>query len=255
MHPYNLAILGAGVVASVFGHEFFLLAATLGAEATWLMFADNRWFRTYVDDKARLKLLTERESRVNSIENRDDRSTAKKLIQQYDQLGQEIQASGEHADLLMGDEYRRFEALVTSYVDLAERVQRLDGYPQQTRELQIQLKQVQEKYKDSHDPITLGMLDKTIDLIQKRIRTLAGLVGQVQRTRSQMDLIYSSFQLMLDQYRLFKTTGGINDQIDDVLRDAQVLQDVLTVDDPIAQTEAETPPENEPTNNVRKIRG
>jgi hypothetical protein len=224
-NPYNLALLGGAVAASVLTLNPIIALAALGAEGLWLVHApDSRLLRKTLWDpqferEEQEQLMRLRSDRVNSLP-MAERGRCGELFAKQQQINHLAAENPSFTGDLLRSELSKMRKLVDAFVELAITCSRYQDYLE-TVDLRA-LDNDRRNYEllsqsDKNTPQEREIAKKNLAVILKRLDKLKEIHNSLGVARSQLDLIENSFRLIADQIVTMQSPTELAGQLDDLL--------------------------------------
>jgi len=224
-NPYNLALLGGAIAASVLTLNPIIALAAVGAEGLWLLHGpDSRllrkilWDPAFEREKNSLELQA-RATRLNSLPS-EDRERCWALLAKQQEIDRLASGNPSFASDLLRGELAKMTRLVDSFIDLAVTCGRYEQYLS-TVDVNA-LDRDRRAYEaragsDKTAPQEREIAKKNLAVILKRIDKLREIRNYLGVARSQLDLIENSFRLISDQVVTMQSPAELSGQLDDLL--------------------------------------
>lgn len=224
-NPYNLALLGGAVAASVLTLNPLIALAAAGAEGLWLLHApDSRLLRKLLWDpqveKERAEALDrQRAVRLNELPI-EDRERCWSLLAKRQEIDRLASGNPSFAGDLLRGELGKMSRLVDSFIDLAVTCGRYEQYLA-TVDVNA-LERDRRNYEtraasDKNSQPERDIAKKNLAVILKRIDKLREIRNYLGVARAQLDLIENSFRLISDQVVTMQSPAELSGQLDDLL--------------------------------------
>jgi hypothetical protein len=231
-NPYNLALLGGGIAASVLTLNPIPALVALGAEGLWLLHApDSKMLRRILWDPRfeQVRLVIEAEERSRRMKDlpQEDRERVERLADQQQAINKLASENPSFTGDLLRTELVKTHKLVNSFLEMAITVARYQRY---LESIDFSgLERERERYRlrstsDKHPQPERDIAKKNLTVIEKRLEKLRDIRSYLGVARSQLDLIENSFQLIADQIVTMQSPGELSGQLDDLLDGVESIQ-------------------------------
>ena len=242
-NPYNLALLGGSLAASVLTLNPFIALAGLGLEAIWLVNHDNGVLRRLVWDPRFEKMkrdarLQERLVRLQLL-GPADRDRVEALIGRQNDIQRLAAQNPSLTGDLLRNELKKTEKLVEAFIDMAVTSARYDAYLQSVDvagldEDRERLERDIERGKDGGTRVDLAR--KNLAIILKRQEKMKEIQRYLEVARGQLDLIENSFQLIADQIVTMQSPQELSGQLNELLDGVESIRQTAVETDAILNT-------------------
>lgn len=243
-NPYNLALLGGGIAASVLTLNPIPALVALGAEGLWLLHApDSKTLRRILWDprfeQIRLSLEAEDRSRRMKDLSPEQRGRVERLADSQQAINRLASENPSFTGDLLRSELVKTHKLVNSFLEMAINVARYERYldsvdlPNLERERERwRLRSSSEKFPEPERNIA----KKNFAVIEKRLEKLREIRSYLGVAKSQLDLIENSFQLIADQIVTMQSPTELSGQLDDLLDGVESIQQTAVDTEKILNT-------------------
>lgn len=243
-NPYNLALLGGGIAASVLTLNPIPALVALGAEGLWLLHApDSKTLRRILWDprfeQIRLSLEAEDRSRRMKDLSPEQRGRVERLADSQQAINRLASENPSFTGDLLRSELMKTHKLVNSFLEMAINVARYERYldsvdlPNLERERERwRLRSSSEKFPEPERNIA----KKNFAVIEKRLEKLREIRSYLGVAKSQLDLIENSFQLIADQIVTMQSPTELSGQLDDLLDGVESIQQTAVDTEKILNT-------------------
>jgi hypothetical protein len=242
-NPYNLALFGGSLAASVLTLNPFIALAGLGLEAIWLVNHDNTLLRRMVWDPRFEKMkrdarLQERQARLQLLGPADRGRVDELIARQADIQRLAAQNPSLTGDLLR-NELKKTDKLVEAFIDMAVTSARYDAYLQSVDvagldEDRSRLEREIEAGKAGGTQVDLAR--KNLAIILKRLEKMTEIQHYLEVARGQLDLIENSFQLIADQIVTMQSPQELSGQLNELLDGVESIRQTAVETEAILNT-------------------
>ena len=243
-NPYNLALLGGGIAASMLTLNPIPALVALGAEGLWLLHApDSKTLRRILWDprfeQIRLSLEAEDRSRRMKDLAPEQRARVERLAEQQQAINRLASENPSFTGDLLRGELVKTHKLVNSFLEMAINVARYERYLESvdlpTLERDRERWRVRANSEKSPQP-ERDIAKKNLAVIEKRLEKLRDIRSYLGVARSQLDLIENSFQLIADQIVTMQSPTELSGQLDDLLDGVESIQQTAVDTEKILNT-------------------
>ena len=224
-NPYNLSLLGGGLIASALTLNPLLAIVTLGLEVLWVVNAPGsqklrEWLWDPQFDAAEQKEL--QELRARQLHNLDevDRERVVTLIARQQEIDGLASQNPSFTGELLRTELTKTDRLVESFIEMATTCSRYEAYLDSINlsELERDRRRWEQIVNDQsiHDS-QADIAAKNLTVIMKRFEKMKEINSYLTLARGQLDLIENSFQLIADQIVTMQSPQQLSGQLDELL--------------------------------------
>ena len=243
-NPYNLALLGGAIAASVLTLNPVIALAAFGAEGLWLLHGpDSRLLRKVLWDPQYEQALEAqraqaRAARLYSIK-QVDRDRCVDLMDKQRQINTLALGNPSFTGDLMRGELAKTTKLVDSFVDLAVTCNRYQDYLETVDFNALERDRRSYESRAANEKNTQQERDiaqKNLNVILKRIDKLREIRNYLGVARAQLDLIENSFRLIADQIVTMQSPAELSGQLDDLLNGVESVKQTAVDTEKILNT-------------------
>jgi len=234
MNAWNLAALGACGALAFLTKDPMPLVAGAALEAGWLAFATRprasrllfaRQHERLAEASASARraalvatLSASDSDRVRRLEER--RSDIVRLCDDHQHLAH---------DVLLA-EVSRLDDVVDAFIDLASTSYRSEAYltSVDVADLESEMRRFEEDATRAADEEQRKLARKNLHVLLRRRDQVDELRRKVQRTRSQLDLIESTFRMIANEIMLMRSTDELRGQLDDLVVGVQAVREMAS---------------------------
>lgn len=224
-NPYNLSLLGGGLIASALTLNPLLAIVTLGLEVLWVVNAPGsqklrEWLWDPQFDAAEQKEL--QELRARQLHNLDevDRERVVTLIARQQEINGLASQNPSFTGELLRTELTKTDRLVESFIEMATTCSRYEAYLDSINlsDLERDRRRWEQIVNDQsiHDS-QADIAAKNLTVIMKRFEKMKEINSYLTLARGQLDLIENSFQLIADQIVTMQSPQELTGQLDELL--------------------------------------
>ncbi|HXQ74698.1 MAG TPA: hypothetical protein VN844_29600 [Pyrinomonadaceae bacterium] len=224
-NPYNLSLLGGGLIASALTLNPLLAIVTLGLEVLWVVNAPGskklrEWLWDPQFDAAEQKEL--QELRARQLHNLDevDRERVVTLIARQQEIDGLASQNPSFTGELLRTELTKTDRLVESFIEMATTCSRYEAYLDSINlsDLERDRRRWEQIVNDQsiHDS-QADIAAKNLTVIMKRFEKMKEINSYLTLARGQLDLIENSFQLIADQIVTMQSPQQLSGQLDELL--------------------------------------
>ncbi|HKS10275.1 MAG TPA: hypothetical protein VJS13_12055 [Pyrinomonadaceae bacterium] len=224
-NPYNLSLLGGGLIASALTLNPLLAIVTLGLEVLWVVNAPGsqklrEWLWDPQFDAAEQKEL--QELRARQLHNLDevDRERVVTLIARQQEINGLASQNPSFTGELLRNELTKTDRLVEAFIEMATTCSRYESYLDSINlsELERDRRRWEAIVHDQsiHDS-QADIAAKNLTVIMKRFEKMKEINAYLTTARGQLDLIENSFQLIADQIVTMQSPQELTGQLDELL--------------------------------------
>lgn len=231
-NPYNLALLGGGIAASILTMNPIPAIVALGGEAIWLLNApDSKYLKRILWDPRfeKIRYAVEAQQRAEKMRplGDRDRERVEALVTRQHEIIRLAEANPSFTGDLLRSELVKTHKLVDSFLDMALNVARYQRYLD-TVDLNNLERDRERWHQRSQNPKSMDaereIAKKNFAVIMKRIEKLREIRNYLGVARAQLDLIENSFQLISDQIVTMQSPTELSGQLDDLLDGVESIQ-------------------------------
>ena len=245
-NPYNLALLGGAVAASVLTLNPFIAIAAFGLESLWLLHGSQSrsvqrilWDPIFEKEKAEFD-SRQRMERVKSL-SQYGQNRVMELINKEVQIQQlSVQNPSFTGDLLRG-ELAKTSHLVNAFIELGLTCARYENYLNSVNVGELENQKAQwsrfvEANKDKGDAMEIELARKNLAVIKKRIERVGEISRYLKIAYGQLNLIENSFQLIADQIVTMQSPSELSGQLDELLDGVESIKETARETEQILRT-------------------
>jgi hypothetical protein len=242
-NPYNLALFGGALAASVLTLNPFIGLAGLGLEAIWLVNHDNSLLKRLLWDPRFEKMkraahIQERAIRLQLLGPADRERVQDLIARQADIQRLAAQNPSLTGDLLR-NELKKTEKLVDAFIEMAVTSARYEAYLQSVDVEGLEDDRARLE-RDIHDATEGGtavdLARKNLAIILKRQDKMKEIQHYLEVARGQLDLIENSFQLIADQIVTMQSPQELSGQLNELLDGVESIRQSAAETDAILKT-------------------
>lgn len=224
-NPYNLSLLGGGLLASALTLNPLIAIVTLGLEVLWVVNAPGSrklqewlWDPAF-DEEERAKEEAARAERLKNLDEKD-RERVVSLLARQDEINALAAQNPSFTGELLRDELTKTDRLVEAFIEMANTCSRYEAYLDS-----IDLSEL-EKDRRRWESIARNegsrssetdIAKKNLAVIMKRFEKMKEIHQYLTLARGQLDLIENSFQLIADQIVTMQSPQELTGQLDELL--------------------------------------
>lgn len=224
-NPYNLSLLGGGLLASALTLNPLIAIVTLGLEVLWVVNAPGSkklqewlWDPAF-DEEERAKEEAERAERLKNLDEAD-RERVASLLARQDEINALAAQNPSFTGELLRSELTKTDRLVEAFIEMANTCSRYEAYLDS-----IDLSEL-EKDRRRWESIARNegsrnseteIAKKNLAVIMKRFEKMKEIHQYLTLARGQLDLIENSFQLIADQIVTMQSPQELTGQLDELL--------------------------------------
>lgn len=245
-NPYNLALLGGALAASVLTLNPFIAVAALGLEGLWLLHgSQSRFMQRAVWDPIydQEKLEYDKQHRMDRVRNlsRYGQERVTNLVSKEQEIKQLAAQNPSFTGTLLRDELAKTSILVNSFIDLGLTCARYENYLKSVdvKELTGELarwKAFVDENQDKAGEIEFQIARKNLEVIGKRIERVQEIRRYLNVAYGQLDLIENSFKLIADQIVTMQSPGELSGQLDELLDGVESIKETAVETEKILKT-------------------
>ncbi len=245
-NPYNLALFGGAVAASVLTLNPFIAVAALGLESLWLLHGSQSrsvqrllWDPIFEKEKAKFD-SQQRLERVKSL-SQHGQNRVTELIEKEEQIKQLAAQNPSFTGDLLRNELAKTSHLVNTFIELGLTCARYENYLNSidVRELENQKSQWQrfiEANKDKSEDVEIQIARKNLAVITKRIERVGEIRRYLKIAYGQLNLLENSFQLIADQIVTMQSPSELSGQLDELLDGVESIKETARETEQILRT-------------------
>ncbi len=245
-NPYNLALFGGAVAASVLTLNPFIAVAALGLESLWLLHGSQSrsvqrllWDPIFEKEKAEFD-SQQRLERVKSL-SQHGQNRVSELIEKEEQIKQLAAQNPSFTGDLLRNELAKTSHLVNTFIELGLTCARYENYLNSidVRELENQKSQWQrfiEANKDKSEDVEIQIARKNLAVITKRIERVGEIRRYLKIAYGQLNLLENSFQLIADQIVTMQSPSELSGQLDELLDGVESIKETARETEQILRT-------------------
>lgn len=245
-NPYNLALLGGALAASVLTLNPFIAVAALGLEGLWLLHGSQSrfmqrllWDPIYQQEKLEFD-EKHRMERVQSL-SQYGRQRVMSLIGKEKQIKSLAAQNPSFTGTLLRDELQKTSILVNAFIDLGLTCARYENYLNTVdlKELNSELERWKgfvEANEEKSTEIEFQIAKKNLAVITKRIERVQEIRRYLNVAYGQLDLIENSFKLIADQIVTMQSPSELSGQLDELLDGVESIKDTAIETEKILKT-------------------
>lgn len=245
-NPYNLALLGGAVAASVLTLNPFIAVAAFGLEGLWLLHgSQSRFMQRAVWDPIykQEKLEFDKQHRMEKVKSlsRYGQERVMNLIGKEEQIQQLAAQNPSFTGNLLRDEIAKTSILVNAFIDLGLTCARYENYLNtvDVKELTDELarwKHYVDANKDKSSEIEFQIANKNLTVLSKRIERVQEIRRYLNVAYGQLDLIENSFKLIADQIVTMQSPSELSGQLDELLDGVESIKETAIETENILKT-------------------
>jgi hypothetical protein len=224
-NPYNLSLLGGGLLASLVTLNPLLAVITVGLEVLWVVNAPGskklqEWlWDPKFDEEQEAQAQAARAARLQSL-NEEDRERVVSLFSRQEEINRLAAQNPSFTGELLRSELTKTDRLVEAFIEMATTCGRYETYLDS-----IDLSGLEKDRRrfeaicqggDSKDSET-DIARKNLAVIMKRFDKMKEIHHYLTLARGQLDLIENSFQLIADQIVTMQSPQELTGQLDELL--------------------------------------
>lgn len=245
-NPYNLALLGGAVAASVLTLNPFIAVAALGLEGLWLLHgSQSRFMQRILWDPIfnEEKLEFDKQHRMDRVKSLSQygQQRVMNLVGKEQQIKQLAAQNPSFTGNLLRDEIAKTSILVNSFIDLGLTCARYENYlntvdvQELTDELGRWKKYVDEN-EDKSTEVEFQIAKKNLTVLSKRIERVQEIRRYLNVAYGQLDLIENSFKLIADQIVTMQSPSELSGQLDELLDGVESIKETAAETESILRT-------------------
>jgi hypothetical protein len=245
-NPYNLALLGGAVAASVLTLNPFIAVAAFGLEGLWLLHGSQSRFmqRTVWDPIHNQEKLEfdkkHRMERVNGL-SQYGQQRVMNLVSKEQEIQQLAAQNPSFTGNLLRDELAKTSILVNSFIELGLTCARYENYlntvdiKELTEEL-ARWKAYVDANEDKSTEVEYQIAKKNFAVLSKRIERVQEIRRYLNVAYGQLDLIENSFKLIADQIVTMQSPSELSGQLDELLDGVESIKETAIETENILKT-------------------
>lgn len=224
-NPYNLSLLGGGLLASVVTLNPLLAVVTVGLEILWIVNAPTskklqEWlWDPQFDAEDQAKDEAARAERLKHLEE-GDRERVLELLARQEEINSLASQNPSFTGELLRSELTKTDRLVESFIEMANTCTRYEAYLDSIDLAELEKDrrrwETMTKNDDSRAAET-EIARKNLAIIMKRFDKMKEIHHYLTLARGQLDLIENSFQLIADQIVTMQSPHQLTGQLDELL--------------------------------------
>lgn len=245
-NPYNLALFGGAVAASVLTFNPLIAVAALGLEGLWLLHGSQSKFmqRVLWDPLFKQESLENetrrRQERISALPEHAQRR-AVELVARATDIQRLAAANPSFTGELLRGELAKAGHLVDSFIDLSVNCARYEDYllSLDTRQLERERQRWDAFTKANASRATdveIQLAQKNLALIEKRIERVKEIERYIKIAYGQMNLIENSFKLITDQIVTMQSPEELSGQLDELLDGVEGIKQTAQETEQILRT-------------------
>lgn len=245
-NPYNLALLGGAVAASVLTLNPFIAIAAFGLEGLWLLHgSQSRFMQRALWDPIfkQEKLEFDKQHRMDRVQSLSQygQQRVMNLIGREQQIQQLAAQNPSFTGNLLRDELAKTSILVNSFIDLGLTCARYENYLNtvDVKELTEELarwKHYVDANADKSSEIEFQIANKNLIVLSKRIERVQEIRRYLNVAYGQLDLIENSFKLIADQIVTMQSPSELSGQLDELLDGVESIKETAIETENILKT-------------------
>ncbi len=245
-NPYNLALLGGAVAASVLTLNPFIAVAAFGLEGLWLLHgSQSRFMQRAVWDPIfnKEKLEFDKQHRMEKVKSLSQygQQRVMNLIEKEEQIQQLAAQNPSFTGNLLRDEIAKTSILVNAFIDLGLTCARYENYLNtvDVKELTEELarwKNYVDANKDKSSEVEYQIANKNLIVLSKRIERVQEIRRYLNVAYGQLDLIENSFKLIADQIVTMQSPSELSGQLDELLDGVESIKETAIETENILKT-------------------
>jgi hypothetical protein len=231
-NPYNLALLGGAVAASVLTLNPLIALVAFGGEALWLLHAPGSerlrhllWDPRFAELKAAYD-AEQRSARMQLLAV-PDRQRVETLIQFKQDIGRLAGQNPSFTNELLRGELVKTDRLVESFLDMAVTCARYEHYLASVdmNGLDRDRERWNSIVTNAHaEASQIDIARKNLAVIMKRFEKVQEIQRYLTVARGQLDLIENSFRLLADQIVTMQSPQELSGQLDELLNGVEAIK-------------------------------
>jgi hypothetical protein len=231
-NPYNLTLLGGALAAAALTLNPVLAVIAAGVEGLWLLHAPtSRTLRRLIWDPQFERLRQEAEEkerarRLTSLSSRD-RERVEALVDKQHEINRLAGTNPSFTSDLLRTELSKTGKLVDAFIDMAVTCARYEEYLESIDLSALERDRARWEREvrggQNGDPQT-EIAKKNFAIILKRIEKMREIQKYLKTSRSQLDLLENSFQLIADQIVTMQSPQELSGQLDELLEGVESIR-------------------------------
>ena len=224
-NPYNLSLLGGGLLASALTLNPLLAVITVGLEILWVVNAPGsrklqEWlFDPSFDEEERKREEAQRAERLKNLDE-ESRDRVIELLARQKEINSLAAQNPSFTGELLRTELTKTDRLVEAFIEMANTCSRYEAYlssvnakelEKERRRWEIVVNQQDEGSTETE------IARKNLAVILKRFDKMKEIHHYLRVARGQLDLIEHSFQLIADQIVTMQSPQELTGQLDELL--------------------------------------
>lgn len=245
-NPYNLALLGGALAASVLTLNPFIAIAALGLEGLWMLHgSQSRFMQRVLWDPIyqKEKLEFDKQHRMDRVKNLSHygQERVMNLVSKEQEIKQLAAQNPSFTGTLLRDELAKTSLLVNSFIELGLTCARYENYLKSVdvKELTNELarwKSYVDANQDKATEIEYQIAKKNLAVLSKRIERVQEIRRYLNVAFGQLDLIENSFKLIADQIVTMQSPGELSGQLDELLDGVESIKETAVETENILRT-------------------
>lgn len=224
-NPYNLSLLGGGLLASALTLNPLLAVITVGLEILWVVNAPGskklqEWlFDPSFDEEERKREEAERAERLKNLDE-ESRDRVIELLSRQREINSLAAQNPSFTGELLRTELTKTDRLVEAFIEMATTCSRYEAYLNSVnaKELEKERRRWEIVVKQQDEASTeTDIARKNLAVIMKRFDKMKEIHHYLRVARGQLDLIEHSFQLIADQIVTMQSPQELTGQLDELL--------------------------------------
>lgn len=245
-NPYNLALLGGAVAASVLTLNPFIAVAAFGLEGLWLLHgSQSRFMQRAVWDPifSKEKLEFDKQHRMERVNGLSQygQQRVMNLVSKEQQIQQLAAQNPSFTGNLLREQLAKTSILVNAFIDLGLTCARYENYLNtvDVKELTEELarwKAYVDANEDKSSEVEYQIAKKNLTVIGKRIERVQEIRRYLNVAYGQLDLIENSFKLIADQIVTMQSPNELSGQLDELLDGVESIKETAIETENILKT-------------------
>ena len=235
LNAWNLAALGVVAALTVATKSPVPIAAGAALEAGWLAFASRprasaKLFARQHQVAAERAADARRADALASL-SADEAERVRRLDERRSEI---LRACADHRHLarpVLRAEVARHDDVVDAFIELAVSAHREQAYLASVdlADLESETRRAEEKAERAADAAERGLAQKQLEVLLRRREQVDELRRKLARTRTQLELIESTFRMIANEIMLMRTTDQLRGQLDDLVVGVQAVREAEDV--------------------------
>ncbi len=245
-NPYNLALFGGAVAASILTLNPFIAVAALGLEGLWLLHGSQSrlmqrafWDPIFNEEK----LEFDKQHRMERVQGLSQygQQRVMNLVSKEQQIKELAAQNPSFTGNLLRDEIAKTSILVNSFIDLGLTCARYENYLNTVdiKELTDELarwKAFVDENEDKSTEVEYQIAKKNFTVLSKRIERIQEIKRYLNVAYGQLDLIENSFKLIADQIVTMQSPSELSGQLDELLDGVESIKETAVETENILRT-------------------